>query len=138
MKTTQRVDDALGHIVERHIVDVGHDGGAGRLQLRGRPGEIGLGFIDRGQMTRAVARGPVARLVASGGRQSHDWTEAKNALLVDFDNSGITAVTMNFGPFDKFIILNQTNKFFPADEVIISALNLSNPWRSGCQADRVP
>ena len=26
------------------------------------------------QSVRAVARGPVARLVASGGRLSHDWT----------------------------------------------------------------
>ena len=29
------------------------------------------------QSARAVARGPVARLVANGGRNSHEWTEAK-------------------------------------------------------------
>src|ERR1035437_3504287 len=30
------------------------------------------------QSTRSVARGPVARLVASGGRHSHEWTPAKD------------------------------------------------------------
>ncbi len=43
------------------------------------------------QSVRAVARGPVARLVAQGGRLSHDWTPEKNALLAEFDNAGITA-----------------------------------------------
>jgi len=47
------------------------------------------------QSTRAVARGPVARLVASGGRNSHEWTEGKAALLEAFDGAGITAVFMN-------------------------------------------
>jgi len=47
------------------------------------------------QSTRAVARGPVARLVAAGGRNSHEWTERKAALLDDFDNAGITAVFMD-------------------------------------------
>lgn len=46
------------------------------------------------QSTRAVARGPVARLVANGGRNSHEWTEAKAALLEAFDSAGITAVFM--------------------------------------------
>ena len=46
------------------------------------------------QSARAVARGPVARLVASGGRNSHDWTPAKAELLEAFDKSGITAVFM--------------------------------------------
>ena len=46
------------------------------------------------QSTRAVARGPVARLVANGGRNSHEWTEAKAALLDAFDSAGITAVFM--------------------------------------------
>ncbi|MBN2177623.1 MAG: acyl-CoA/acyl-ACP dehydrogenase [Demequinaceae bacterium] len=44
------------------------------------------------QSVRAVARGPVARLVAGGGRNSHDWTDEKNALLAAFDESGITAL----------------------------------------------
>jgi alkylation response protein AidB-like acyl-CoA dehydrogenase len=44
------------------------------------------------QSVRAVARGPVARLVASGGRNSHEWTDEKNALLAAFDEAGITAV----------------------------------------------
>jgi alkylation response protein AidB-like acyl-CoA dehydrogenase len=46
------------------------------------------------QSTRAVARGPVARLVADGGRHSHEWTERKNELLASFDSSGITAMFM--------------------------------------------
>jgi len=46
------------------------------------------------QSTRAVARGPVARLVANGGRNSHEWTEAKAALLEAFDSAGITGVFM--------------------------------------------
>ncbi|HXX99651.1 MAG TPA: acyl-CoA dehydrogenase family protein [Candidatus Limnocylindrales bacterium] len=58
------------------------------------------GFADRYdlqmlvQSTRAVARGPVARLVANGGRNSHEWTEEKAALLEAFDGAGITAVFM--------------------------------------------
>ncbi|MBE0540169.1 MAG: acyl-CoA dehydrogenase [Verrucomicrobia bacterium] len=43
------------------------------------------------QGARDVARGPVARLVAEGGRNSHDWTDAKASLLPHFDESGITA-----------------------------------------------
>src|SRR5512133_3222747 len=46
------------------------------------------------QSTRAVARGPVARLVAAGGRNSHEWTEQKNELLAHYDASGITAAFM--------------------------------------------
>ncbi len=46
------------------------------------------------QSARSVARGPVARLVANGGRNSHDWTPAKAELLEAFDKSGITAVFM--------------------------------------------
>jgi alkylation response protein AidB-like acyl-CoA dehydrogenase len=43
---------------------------------------------------RAVARGPVARLVAAGARNTHEWTAEKNALLQAFDESGITGVFM--------------------------------------------
>jgi alkylation response protein AidB-like acyl-CoA dehydrogenase len=39
---------------------------------------------------RRVARGPVARLVASGGRAGHDWTAAKQALLEEYDRAGLT------------------------------------------------
>ena len=46
------------------------------------------------QSVRAVARGPVARLVASGGRNSHEWTDGKNALLAAFDDAGITALAV--------------------------------------------
>ena len=47
------------------------------------------------QSARRVARGPVARLVAAGGRRSHDWTPEKNELLKDFDEAGLTAVYMD-------------------------------------------
>lgn len=63
--------------------------------------QVQWGFSDRFdlqllvQSTRAVARGPVARLVAAGGRNSHEWTAIKAALLDDFDNAGITAVFMD-------------------------------------------
>jgi alkylation response protein AidB-like acyl-CoA dehydrogenase len=43
------------------------------------------------QSARAVARGPVARLVAAGARNSHEWTEQKAGLLTVFDEAGITA-----------------------------------------------
>jgi alkylation response protein AidB-like acyl-CoA dehydrogenase len=43
------------------------------------------------QAARSVARGPVARLVAEGARNAHEWTEAKASLLRAFDESGITA-----------------------------------------------
>ena len=53
------------------------------------------------QASRQVARGPVARLVANGGRNSHDWTPEKAALLQAFDESGITAAALDpeFGGF---------------------------------------
>jgi len=63
--------------------------------------QVQWGFADRYdlqllvQSARTVARGPVARLVASGGRNSHEWTEAKAELLEAFDSSGITATFMD-------------------------------------------
>ena len=47
------------------------------------------------QATRGVARGPVARLVAAGGRNSHEWTPEKNSLLQHYDESGITAAFLD-------------------------------------------
>ena len=47
------------------------------------------------QAARAVARGPVARLVAGGGRNSHEWTPEKNSLLQHYDESGITAASLD-------------------------------------------
>jgi alkylation response protein AidB-like acyl-CoA dehydrogenase len=47
------------------------------------------------QASRQVARGPVARLVANGGRNSHEWTPEKAALLQHFDESGITAAALD-------------------------------------------
>ncbi|HZU27556.1 MAG TPA: acyl-CoA dehydrogenase [Bryobacteraceae bacterium] len=58
-------------------------------------------FADRvdlqmlAQSARAVARGPVARLVASGARNTHEWTEGKAGLLAEFDNAGITAAFLD-------------------------------------------
>lgn len=48
---------------------------------------------------RSVARGLVARLVANGERNTHDWTDAKNELYQAFDDSGVTAagLDMEFG-----------------------------------------
>ena len=53
------------------------------------------------QTVRPVARGPVARLVAQGGRNTHEWTPEKNALLAIYDESGITSAFLNpeFGGF---------------------------------------
>ncbi len=47
------------------------------------------------QSSRGVARGPVARLVADGGRNSHEWTPEKASLLKSFDESGITAAFLD-------------------------------------------
>jgi alkylation response protein AidB-like acyl-CoA dehydrogenase len=58
-------------------------------------------FADRYELhmlvqgARGVARGPVARLVANGGRNSHDWTADKASLLPHFDESGITAAFLD-------------------------------------------
>ncbi len=46
------------------------------------------------QSTRGVARGPVARLVAAGGRHDHEWSARKNDLLAHYDAAGITAAFM--------------------------------------------
>lgn len=60
--------------------------------------QILWGFADRFdiqmlvQSVRPVARGQVARLVADGGRHTHDWTDAKNDLLASFDAAGVTAL----------------------------------------------
>ncbi|MCF7708086.1 MAG: acyl-CoA/acyl-ACP dehydrogenase [Verrucomicrobia bacterium] len=46
------------------------------------------------QSARSVARGPVARLVAAGARNSHEWNSEKASLLTAFDEAGITSVFM--------------------------------------------
>lgn len=47
------------------------------------------------QSARGVARGPVARLVADGARNSHEWTPEKHSLLKEFDAAGITGVFLD-------------------------------------------
>lgn len=47
------------------------------------------------QSTRSVARGLVAKLVAEGARNSHEWTEKKAQLLPAFDAGQITTVFMD-------------------------------------------
>lgn len=47
------------------------------------------------QSARSVARGPVAKLVAQGARNTHDWTPEKQSLLQAFDEAGITTVFMD-------------------------------------------
>src|ERR1035437_4198390 len=46
------------------------------------------------QSARGVARGTVARLVAAGERNTHEWTPAKNQMMEAFDRAGITAIFM--------------------------------------------
>lgn len=47
------------------------------------------------QSTRAVARGVVARLVADGARNTHEWTPEKAKLFTAFDESGISSVFLD-------------------------------------------
>src|SRR3989338_4405472 len=47
------------------------------------------------QSTRSVARGAVVRLVAEGGRNSHDWNDEKAQVLKALDDAGVTAVFMD-------------------------------------------
>lgn len=78
---------------------------ASRDILRTLPGDdvrqIMWRFADRFdlqmvvQSSRAVARGPVARLVAAGARNTHEWTQEKASLLKAFDEAGITAVFLD-------------------------------------------
>ena len=57
-------------------------------------------FADRfdlqmlAQSARGVARGTVARLVAAGARNTHEWTPAKAEMLEAFDRAGVTAAFM--------------------------------------------
>ena len=46
------------------------------------------------QSARGVARTTVAQLVASGERNTHEWTPATAAMLEAFDRAGITAAFM--------------------------------------------
>jgi alkylation response protein AidB-like acyl-CoA dehydrogenase len=46
------------------------------------------------QSVRAAARGPVARMVAEGERNSHEWTAGKSELLEHYDSSGVTGLMM--------------------------------------------
>jgi alkylation response protein AidB-like acyl-CoA dehydrogenase len=47
------------------------------------------------QSARRVARGPVARMVAEGGRNSHEWTVRKAELLTVFDEAGLSSVFLD-------------------------------------------
>ncbi|MCX6967322.1 MAG: acyl-CoA/acyl-ACP dehydrogenase [Verrucomicrobia bacterium] len=47
------------------------------------------------QSTRCVARGPIARMVAEGARNSHEWTALKAAQMPIYDESGITAASLD-------------------------------------------
>lgn len=46
------------------------------------------------QSARGVARGTVARLVAAGERNTHEWTPLKEEMMEAFDRAGLTAVFM--------------------------------------------
>jgi alkylation response protein AidB-like acyl-CoA dehydrogenase len=77
----------------------------GTETLRTLPGDdvrqILWRFSDRfdlqmlAQSARAVARGPVAHLVAGGARNTHEWTDDKASLLDAFDQSGLTATFLD-------------------------------------------
>ncbi len=47
------------------------------------------------QSARSIARSVVAKLVAEGARNTHEWTEQKDGLLTAFDQSGLTALFMD-------------------------------------------
>jgi alkylation response protein AidB-like acyl-CoA dehydrogenase len=47
------------------------------------------------QSARGAARGPVARLVAEGARNSHEWTDQKNKLLAVYDEAGLTSLGLD-------------------------------------------
>lgn len=47
------------------------------------------------QSARSIARTTVAKLVAEGARNTHEWTEQKDELLTAFDQSGLTALFMD-------------------------------------------
>jgi alkylation response protein AidB-like acyl-CoA dehydrogenase len=46
------------------------------------------------QSARGVARTTVARLVAEGQRNTHEWTPAKGEMMEAFDRAGISAIFM--------------------------------------------
>jgi alkylation response protein AidB-like acyl-CoA dehydrogenase len=46
------------------------------------------------QSARGVARGTVARLVAAGERNTHEWTPGKSRMMEAFDRAGVTAAFM--------------------------------------------
>ncbi len=62
------------------------------------------------QSARDVARGPVARLVAAGERNTHEWTAAKNGMMDAFDAAGITTAFME--PEDGGFISGPKNLAF--------------------------
>jgi len=47
------------------------------------------------QSARSLARGMIARLVANGARNSHEWTAEKAEILKGFDDLGLTTVFMD-------------------------------------------
>jgi len=47
------------------------------------------------QSVRQIARGTVARMVAEGARNTHEWTDRKAELLAEFDAAGITSMFMD-------------------------------------------
>ena len=44
------------------------------------------------QSVRQVARGTIAKMVAEGVRNSHDWTDRKHEMLREFDSAGISSM----------------------------------------------
>jgi alkylation response protein AidB-like acyl-CoA dehydrogenase len=59
------------------------------------------------QSARSLARGVVARLVADGVRNSHEWNDKKELLLTGMDEMGLTTVFMD--PEDGGFIVGPKN-----------------------------
>jgi alkylation response protein AidB-like acyl-CoA dehydrogenase len=59
------------------------------------------------QSARSLARGLVARLVAEGTRNTHEWNEKKEQLLTGMDEMGLTTVFMD--PEDGGFIVGPKN-----------------------------
>ena len=89
-----------------HIEDYsyGHTLGSPGQSMLALPGDavrqILWRFADRFdlqmlvQSPRGVARGTVARLVAAGEHNTHEWTPGKHEMMEAFDRAGVTAAYM--------------------------------------------
>jgi len=90
------------------------------------------------QSARSVARGLVARLVAEGARNSHEWTDNKAQLLTGFDEVGLTTVFMDpeeggfmSGPKNLTLALSLRERGLLAEDCCESAFLMTWPIFTG-------